>query len=128
MATASNRATIRSYQDLNAWQLAMRLAGRVYRATKLFPKEELFGMVQQTRRAAVSVPSNIAEGYGRGSRRDYVSFLRIARGSLYEVETNIILAEQLEYLNGKQAKSLLDDLRECSRTLQGLIKSLSKKE
>ncbi len=116
---------IRSYRDLVAWQKAMALAKRVYGATKLFPKEETYGLAQQMRRAAVSVPSNIAEGYGRGSRKDYVHFLHTARGSLYEVETHIFIAGDLDYLTNKQTDSLLEDTDECSRVLGGLIKSLS---
>ena len=115
---------ITSYKDLVAWQLAMSLAKRVYGATKLFPKDEQYGLVAQLRRAGVSVPSNIAEGYGRGTRRDYVCYLRTARASLYEIETQVLLALALEYLTPKQAESLLADITECSRTLQGLIRSL----
>ena len=117
---------IKSYRDLVAWQKAMGLAKRVYGATKLLPKDEQYGLSQQLRRAAVSVPSNIAEGYGRGSRREYVSFLRTARASLYEVETQILLAQEMEYLTSKQAEALLSDAGECSRVLNGLIRSLTK--
>ena len=119
---------IRSYRDLVAWKKAMQLAKRAYGATKLFPKSEQYGLCQQLRRAAVSVPSNIAEGYGRGSRRDYLSFLRIARASLYEVETQILLAKELEFLTDKQAESLMQDTGECSRVLHGLIRSLTKEK
>ncbi len=119
---------IRSYRDLVAWQKAMALAKRTYGATKLFPKEEMYGLVQQIRRAAVSVPSNIAEGYGRGSRMDYVRFLYTARGSLYEVETQTLIARDLGYLTDKQSDSLLEDADECSRLLGGLIKSLKTKK
>ena len=119
---------IRSYRDLIAWQKAMALAKRVYGATKLFPKEEMYGLVQQIRKAAVSVPSNIAEGYGRGSRMDYVRFLHMARGSLYEVETQTLISRDLSYLTDKQADSLLEDTDECSRLLGGLIKSLKTKK
>jgi four helix bundle protein len=117
--------SIRSYRDLVAWQMGMALAKRVYGATRLFPREEQYGLTQQLRKAVVSVPSNIAEGYGRGSRRDYLSFLRTARGSLYEVETQVLLARGLEYLTEKQSGSLLEDVRKCSRVLQGLIRSLA---
>ena len=119
---------IRSYRDLIAWQKAMALAKRVYGATKLFPKEEMYGLVQQIRKAVVSVPSNIAEGYGRGSRMDYVRFLHMARGSLYEVETQTLISRDLDYLTDKQSDSLLEDANECSRLLGGLIKSLKTKK
>jgi four helix bundle protein len=125
---AGEKKQIRSYRDLIAWQKAMALARRVYGATKLFPKDELYGLCQQLRKGAVSVPSNIAEGYGRGSRRDYVSFLRTARASLYEVETQVLLAEELGYLTNKQADSLLADADECSRVLNGLINSLRERK
>ncbi len=119
---------IRSYRDLIAWQAAMALAKRVYGATKLFPKSELYGLCQQLRRAAVSVPSNIAEGWGRGMPRDYISFLRTARGSLYEVETQILLAREVEFLTVRQADSLLEDTSTCSKLLHGLIKSLREQQ
>ena len=115
---------IRSYRDLIAWQKAMALAKRIYGATRLFPKEEVYGLTQQMRRAAASIASNIAEGYGRGSRRDYVRFLHTARGSLYEVETQVLLAKEMSYLTDKQAASLLEDTGECSKLLYALIKSL----
>jgi four helix bundle protein len=85
----------------------------------------MYGLVQQMRRAAVSVPSNIAEGYGRGGRKEYIHFLHIARGSLYEVETQTLIAGDLTYLTGEQVDSLLEDANECSRILGGLIKSLN---
>ena len=117
---------VKSYRDLIAWQQAMALCKRVYEATKLYPKEERFGLVQQSRRAAVSAPSNIAEGWGRGALGDYLRFLAIARSSLFELETQILLARDLEYLTGPQAESLLSDTGECCRVLQGLIGSLER--
>lgn len=123
-------ARIRSYRDLVAWQEAMSLAKNVYRESSRLPKSEDYGLKQQVRRACVSVPSNIAEGYGRGSRRDYVSvsFLRRARGSLYEVETQILLAGELEYLTPEQTDPLLAQADECSRVLNGLITALENSE
>ena len=118
---------IQHYRDLIAWQKAMALAERIYGATKLLPRSEERGLKQQLRRAAISVPSNIAEGYGRGSRRDYIAFLRTARGSLYEIETQVLLAKKLKYLTEPQAASLLEDSAECSRLLNGLIGSLRDK-
>ncbi|RPI59311.1 MAG: four helix bundle protein, partial [Planctomycetaceae bacterium] len=81
-----NKRPIRSYKDLQVWQKSMELAGQIYEATQKFPADERFGLTSQLRRAAVSVPSNIAEGYGRGTRKDYKRFLQVARGSLYELE------------------------------------------
>ncbi|MBC8373166.1 MAG: four helix bundle protein [Planctomycetes bacterium] len=120
--------SVRSYNNLVAWQKARALVKRIYGATKLFPKEELYGLTQQIRRAAVSVPSNIAEGHGRKTIGEYLYHLTIARGSLYEVETQIILGGDLEYLTQTQVTSLLDDTTECAKVLQGLITSLKRKQ
>ncbi len=114
---------IRTHRDLVAWQLGMKLAREVYRATKQMPAEERYGLTQQMRRAAVSVPSNIAEGYARQSTDDYVRFLRIARGSLAELATQVELASDLVYLASDTA--LADLLDETDRVLLGLIRSLS---
>lgn len=87
--------TIESYRDLEAWKHAIRLTRLVYRVSNGFPADERFGLTSQVRRAAVSIPSNIAEGWGRGTTTDYARFLRMAHGSLYEVETQCILAHEL---------------------------------
>lgn len=100
----------------------MSLVGAVYRWSRAMPEGERFGLTNQMRRAAVSVPSNIAEGYGRGTRADYVRSLRIARGSLHELDTQLRLAVSLEMLKEDEGvRSLLD---ETDRVLQGLIRSL----
>ncbi len=119
---------IRSYRDLRAWQKGREIVKLVYETTRTFPREENYGLTQQVRRAAVSVPSNIAEGYGRGSLPDYLRFLHTARGSLYETETQLILAYDLSYLAGEQTQALLEHTDECSRVLQGLIASLQRKQ
>ena len=119
---------IKDYCDITAWRKARALVKRVYGATKLFPKDERYGLTQQIRRAAVSVPSNIAEGYGRGSLRDYIRFLQVARGSLFELETQTLLANDLEYLTEEQTNSLIEDIRLCTRVLQGLITKLKGKQ
>ena len=119
--------SVRSYDGLVAWQKARALVKRIYGATKLFPKDELYGLTQQIRRSAVSVPSNIAEGHGREGIGEYLYHLTVSRGSLYEVETQIILGCDIGYLTQAQTTSLLDDTTECSKMLQGLIKSLKKK-
>ena len=93
---AENR--IRSHRDLVVWQKGIRLVTEVYRLSKRFPREELYGLTSQTRRAVVSVPANIAEGNRRSSTKDYANFLSIAHGSLMEVDTLIEVAVQLEYL------------------------------
>ena len=115
---------IRTYRDLIAWRLAMDAAKSVYRLTSDFPADERFGLVTQLRRAVVSIPSNIAEGFGRGRSDDYRRFLRVARGSLYEVETQITLAEELGFAAPdvfSQTKAVVD---ECGRVLAGLIRKL----
>ena len=119
---------INDYRDITAWRKARALVKRIYGATKLFPSNEMYGLTQQIRQAAVSVPSNIAEGYGRGSLGDYIRFLQVARGSLFELETQIILANDLEYLTEKQTNSLIEDIRQCTRVLQGLITKLKGKQ
>jgi four helix bundle protein len=114
----------RSYQDLIAWKKAMSLVIEIYRVTKSFPKEEMFGLTSQLRRAAVSVPSNIAEGQGRLSQGEFHQFLGQARGSLMEIETQVLIAQQLEYLTEAQANNLLESCAEEGRILNGLIASV----
>jgi len=109
------------------WQRARGIVKRVYVATARFPRDEMYGLAQQMRRAAVSVPSNIAEGYGRGARKDYIRFLRTARGSLYELQTQLLLAQDLTFLPPKEVEPLLDELDQCSRLLYRLLLSLMRK-
>ena len=90
--------SVRNYRELIAWQKSMDLVERVYLATRSFPKEEVYGLCAQVRRAVVSIPSNIAEGQGRQTTREFVHFLSIAHGSLREVETQILIARRLNYL------------------------------
>jgi four helix bundle protein len=114
-----------TYETLVAWQRAVELALLIYAVTKRFPADERFGLTQQLRRAAVSVPSNIAEGRGRGSRRDYRHFLFQARGSAYELETALHIADRLGYLRDNDAPALRQATSAAIRPLNGLIKSLS---
>jgi four helix bundle protein len=92
--------SIHDYRDLIVWQKAIDLVEDVYQVTARFPREELYGLTIQLRRAAVSIPSNVAEGHGRASTRDFLHFLSISHGSLKEVETQIIVAERLKYIDG----------------------------
>jgi len=110
----------RSYKDLVAWQKAMNLVTAVYRATAGFPKEEQFGLTSQLRRAAVSIPSNIAEGQGRLSEKEFCYFLGQARGSLMEVETQLQIAQNLGYLESERTDALLKACAEVGRILNGL--------
>jgi four helix bundle protein len=113
---------IKTYRDLIAWQKARMLVKEIYLITAQMPNTERFGLMMQMRRAEVSIPSNIAEGYARQSRSDYVRFLRMARGSLAELQTQLIVSEDLRYV--EVPKRLGDLIAETDRVLQGLIRSL----
>jgi four helix bundle protein len=115
------------YKDLIAWQKGMELVTVIYDVTDKFPSPEQFGLVSQLRRAAVSVPSNIAEGKAHYSNRDFVRFLRHARGSLAEIETQILIAKQRRYLPAEMTADLTQRLDELGRILSGLINSLGKR-
>jgi four helix bundle protein len=108
------------------WQEARRLTGEIYGNTASFPKYELYGLTQQVRRAAVSVASNIAEGKGYRSDKDFVRFLLHARGSLLELQTQVLIAEDLGYLSKESGRSLLDKAEAVGRALSGLINSMTK--
>jgi four helix bundle protein len=110
-----------SYRDLVAWKKGMLLVREIYRASQAFPNNELYGLTSQLRRAAISIPSNIAEGQARYSRREFHHFLNNARGSLAELETQIMLANDLGYLENKEANALLLQASELGRILNGLI-------
>jgi four helix bundle protein len=118
---------IQSYKDLKVWQLAMELAVDCYRVTRSFPKDELFGMTSQIRRAAASIPANIAEGQGRNHTKFFLHFLSVARGSLMELETHLILSCRVELLNQQDLEPLLTLIDEISRMLTGLRKALRKR-
>jgi four helix bundle protein len=116
---------IESYRDLLVWQQAMDLAVAVYKLTKAWPKDELYGLTSQTRRAATSVPANIAEGYGRENRGSYQQFLRIAQGSLKELETHLLIAERIGLASGDGIHSLLMGSESVGKLLRQLIRKLS---
>ncbi len=122
----ARKQPIRSYRDLEVWQRGVDLVERIYKLTPSFPSEEKFGLTAQIRRAAVSIPSNIAEGWGRDSTKEYVHFVRIARSSLFEVETQLIIAHRLGYLNEDALKTLLQETDVESRMLLSLIRSLKR--
>jgi four helix bundle protein len=115
------------YRNLIAWQKAIILTARVYDATSAFPKEELYGLISQLRRAAVSVPSNIAEGQGRRTPGEIAQFLGNARGSLLELKTQLLVAEVLGFVNREQVLSLLDATVEIMRLVNGLLKSTQRR-
>jgi four helix bundle protein len=116
---------IRSYRDLKVWQMSMDLAELCYRTTRTFPRDELYGMTSQMRRAASSVPANIAEGHGRNSRGEYIQFLRIAQGSLKELETHALLAQRIGLADEKAVGPLLDKSDIVGKMLRALIRSLA---
>jgi four helix bundle protein len=118
---------VKNYSELIAWQKAMDLAEAVYRATENLPRQELYGLTSQLRRAAVSVPSNIAEGQGRSSTAEFVHRLSIAHGSLREVETQILLAGRLGMINKENLETLMDRAAEVGRLINGLRNSLARK-
>jgi four helix bundle protein len=113
-----------SYKDLIAWRQAMELVTEIYRATRAFPRDEIYSLTNQLRRAAVSVPSNIAEGQARFSRKEFHHFLSQARGSLVEVETQLMIVQNLDYLSPQQTRSLLDKAAELGKVLNGLIAAI----
>jgi four helix bundle protein len=116
---------VRSYRDLVAWQKSLDLVLEVYRCTQTFPKTEMYGLVSQLRRAAVSVPSNIAEGHARLSTGEFKQFLGHALGSLMEVETQILIAQGLGYVEAGASTGLLERTAEIGKVVNGLLRSLS---
>ena len=119
---------VRSYQDLIAWQKAMDLVTEIYEVSHKFPREEIFALTSQLRRAAVSIHSNIAEGQGRSSRKEFLYFLGNAKGSLSEVETQVLIARKLDYIDDEVSNSLLNLSAEVGRILNGLLASLRNKK
>ena len=114
----------RCYRELIAWQKAMKFVVEIYDVTQMFPSEERYGITSQLRRAAVSVPSNIAEGQARFSQKEFHHFLSQARGSLVEIETQLLIARDLKYLQPSKADPLLAAAEELGRILNGLIASI----
>jgi four helix bundle protein len=115
---------VQSYRDLIVWQRAMDVAAATYQLTRDYPHDEMFGLTSQSRRAASSIPANIAEGYGRASRQAYINFLRIAQGSLKELETHLLLAERVGIARAGSIQPLLEQSEEIGRMLKALIGKL----
>ncbi|MGA7461351.1 MAG: four helix bundle protein [Candidatus Korobacteraceae bacterium] len=115
---------MQSYKELVVWQKSMNLVSEIYEVTRSFPREEIYELTSQMRRSAVSVPSNIAEGQGRASKGEFIQFLCHARGSLFELETQIILAAKFDYVSREGSERLLAQLTEVARILNGLLTSL----
>ncbi len=114
---------MKTFRDLLIWQKAMNLVTNTYQITEKFPKEELFGLTSQIRRSAISLPSNIAEGYGSDSNKELLRFINIAIGSLFEFQTQIEIAKNINYLNENEFKNLYEETRE----LEAMIISFSKR-
>lgn len=109
------------YKKLEAWKKSMELVKEIYSLTKAYPKEELYALTSQTKRAVVSIPCNIAEGNGRNYKKDTTQFLHIARGSLYEVETLLNIAVTVDIINEEKFKPISQLIEECMKILNGLI-------
>jgi four helix bundle protein len=118
---------VQNYRDLIAWQKAMELVRLIYSLTKEFPRDEMFGLTSQIRRAAVSVPSNIAEGQGRNSTREFIRHLSISHGSLREIETQNLIAEMQGYISADDSRNVMTSCSEVGRLINGLSHALKKK-
>jgi len=118
---------IESFRDLKVWQAAFALSVAAYRLTATFPRTEQFGMTSQLRRCSIAVASNIAEGYGRGSRADYLRFLKIARGSLFELETQLQLSEAVGLASSHSLARVQPLVMDCNMLLAGLIRRLEQR-
>ena len=113
-----------TYTDLEVWQAAMDLVMGIYEITQSFPREDIYGLTSQLRRAAVSVPSNIAEGKGRSSDKELVQFLNPSRGSLFEIETQVAIARSIGYLNAETSEAIFRQTSRVGQLLNGLIRAL----
>jgi four helix bundle protein len=116
---------IKSFKDLDIWKRSIKLAEDIYYVTKSFPKEEMYGLSSQLRRAAISIPSNIAEGFARHYGKEYRQFLYLSLGSCAEVTTQIIIASRLQFLDSSKSGKLLNEIDEISKMTMGLIKKLN---
>jgi four helix bundle protein len=118
---------MKTFRELLVWQKSIALVTKVYKSTSLFPKEELYGLTSQIRRSSISVPSNIAEGYGRKTNKEFIRFLRISMGSLFEIQTQLKIAKNINFINKEVYLDLYEDSREIERMLSSLIDKLSVK-
>ncbi|MEZ5103173.1 MAG: four helix bundle protein [Draconibacterium sp.] len=113
------------FKELNVWQKAIQLVTKIYSQTSEYPKEEYYGITSQIRRCAVSIPSNIAEGAGRGSKKEFSHFLDIAKGSSFELETQLIISSNLKYIKQNIFEELISELNEIQKMITGLQKSIN---
>ena len=119
---------VRSYRDLRAWAEGMDLAVACYELVKSFPREETYGISSQIRRASASIPANVAEGRGRESSGEFVHFLRIAQGSLKELETHLILSSRVELTTAEEVRPVLEKCEAIGKMLRALIRSIQKRQ
>jgi len=117
---------MKDFKKLNVWQKSIELVTSIYKTSKDFPTEEKYGLTSQITRAAVSIPSNIAEGSSRHSEKDYFRFLEIALGSAFELETQLIIVEKLEFLNSSELSKLIDETKSIQKMLSGLMSKLKR--
>jgi len=118
---------IKTFRDLIVWQKSMSLVTEVYKTSARFPSDERFGLTSQLRRCVVSIPSNIAEGFGRDTTNDYLRFLGIAKGSLYEAQTQIEIGRNLQFIEESRFTELLENAREIERMLTSMMRKLREK-
>ncbi|MFC2091709.1 four helix bundle protein [Elusimicrobiota bacterium] len=123
-----NNKKIKSYEDLEIWQRSMDLVEKIYHFSKSFPKEEVYGLTSQIRRAAISIPSNISEGFARYHNKEYRHFLYIALGSCAELSTQILIAERLRYMNKPDADLIVKEISEISKMTMNLIKKINARD
>lgn len=119
---------IETFRDLRVWQVAIKLVTECYRLSRQLPDDERFGLTSQLRRAAVSVPANIAEGHGRGTTNAYINYLWIANGSLTELETHLVIAERLSYVSEEELAPAMDLIRQTGHMLVALRRSLESRK
>ena len=117
---------LRNHKDLDVWKKSMELTTRIYELTKLFPKDELYGITSQIRRASVSVPANISEGAARNRLKEFIQFLHISLGSLSELETEILIAKNIGYMDNYD-ENIFNDITDIRKMLLGLISSIKRK-
>jgi four helix bundle protein len=117
-----------NFRKLLVWQKAMLLTTKIYDNTKIFPKEEIFGLTSQLRRCAVSIPSNIAEGFGRDSKNEFLRFLNISVGSLFELQTQLEIAKNIDHLKEEEFYNLYEDSREVERMLIAFMKKIKERD
>lgn len=118
---------MKSHKDLDVWKRSVQLVTSIYEVTKVFPKEEMYGLTNQIRRAAVSIPSNIAEGAARHHQKEFTQFLYISLGSVSELETQLIISENLKYLLAEDSEKIQNELSEIRKMILGLIRQLENK-